>query len=206
MIALNLKHINKELKNKTPEKIIDWAYILSNKRIVTTNFGSYSATLLNTLTRKDNNIDAVWCDTTYNTEETYLHALKLIRELKLSIHIYKPLQNKETIDALFSETENNDNNYRDFKDIVKLEPFRRSLQKHQPEVWFTNIRLGQTEHRNSIDILRYSKDRVLKVSPFYYWSDKKLDSYLAKYNLPKNETYFDVTKIFKNQECGIHFQ
>ena len=206
MIALNLKHLNNKLRNKTPEEIIDWALMFSNNRIVTTSFGSYSSTLLNAISKIDNNIDVVWCDTRYNTEETYIHALHLIHKLKLNIHIYKPTQNKETTDSLFDLSENDNNVFSDFKNIVKLEPFRRALHEHQPEIWFTNIRSGQTEHRNSLDILSYSKEGILKVSPFYYYSDKDLDDYLSKYNLPKNDTYFDVTKVLKQKECGIHFQ
>jgi len=206
MIALNLNYLNKELRKKTPKEIIEWALMLSNKRIVTTSFGSYSTTLLNAISEVNNNIDVVWCDTRYNTEETYIHALNIIHKLKLNIHIYKPLKDKKATDSLYNLTENNVDSYSEFKDIVKLEPFRRALQEHKPEIWFTNVRLGQTEHRNSLDILSYSKNGILKVSPFYYWSDQDLDEYLTKYDLTKNNNYFDVTKVLKHKECGIHFQ
>ena len=56
------------------------------------------------------------------------------------------------------------------------------------------------------DILSYSKNGILKVSPFYYWSNEKLDEYLKAHNLPKNDLYFDPTKATQNRECGIHFQ
>jgi len=36
---LNLEALNKELKNKTPDEIIEWALSISEKRIVTTSFG-----------------------------------------------------------------------------------------------------------------------------------------------------------------------
>jgi len=73
-------------------------------------------------------------------------------------------------------------------------------------VWFTNIRVRQTEYRNSKDILSFSKDGILKVSPFYYWTDSDLNQYMQTHNLPKNESYVDVTKVLSNRECGIHFQ
>jgi len=206
MLVLNLKYLNNKLRNKSPEEIIEWALMLSSKKIITTSFGSYSAVILNAITNKEQDIDVVWCDTGYNTDETYAHALNLIHKLKLNIHIYKPLQNKSTTDTVLALPKLDGFEYDKFKDIVKLEPFRRALQEHQPEVWFTNIRFGQTKHRNTLDILSYSKDGILKVSPFYNCSDEDLDEYLKSYNLPKNETYFDVTKVLQHKECGIHFQ
>ena len=206
MIALNLNYLNKKLKNKTAEEIIEWALMLSNKRIVSTSFGSYSAVLLNAISKKDNAIKTIWCDTGYNTEETYKHALDLIHDLHLNIHIYKPLQDKNVTDTIFNPINTYDEEQTKFKEIVKLEPFRRALKEHGPEIWFTNIRSGQTEHRNALDILSYSKDGILKISPFYYSSDIDLDYYLKTNKLPKNDIYFDITKPLKTKECGIHFQ
>ena len=206
MIALNLNYLNSMLRRKTPQEIIAWAIVLSNKKIITTSFGSYSSVLLHAISKKDQDIDVVWCDTGYNTQETYAHAQNLIHKLKLNINIYKPLQSKSVTDTVLSFPKPQGSEYDKFKDIVKLEPFRRALQTHQPEVWFTNIRSGQTKHRDTLDILSYSKDGILKVSPFYYASDEELDNYLERYGLPKNETYFDITKVLKHKECGIHFQ
>jgi phosphoadenosine phosphosulfate reductase len=64
---------------------------------------------------------------------------------------------------------------------------------------------GQTELRNTKNILSIGKDGILKVSPFYYWTDSDLDRYITLNNLPKNENYFDITKVLKHRECGIHF-
>ena len=91
-----------------------------------------------------------------------------------------------------------------FTEQVKLEPFRRAMTKHQPEIWFTNIRKGQTAFRDRIDILSFSKDGILKVSPFYHWSDSDLDVYLETHDLPNEFAYFDPTKVANNRECGLH--
>jgi phosphoadenosine phosphosulfate reductase len=42
------------------------------------------------------------------------------------------------------------------------------------------------------------------VSPFYHWSDEKLDAYLEKHELPNEFKYFDPTKVLENRECGLH--
>jgi phosphoadenosine phosphosulfate reductase len=91
-----------------------------------------------------------------------------------------------------------------FTEQVKLEPFSRAMKEHQPDVWFTNLRKGQTSFRNSIDIVSESKDGIIKVSPFYNWSDEALDRYLEAKNLSNEFTYFDPTKVESNRECGLH--
>ena len=197
---------NKELKNNSPEDIIDWALKLTKDRIVTTSFGKYSAVLLSTFLKKDKDIKVIWCDTGYNIPETYNHALELMNRFKLNVHTYLPLQSTAFTDFTLGLPDVNNLNHKEFTEIVKLEPFRRALKEHQPEVWFTNIRIRQTELRKSKNILSYSKDGILKVSPFYYWTDDDLDEYLDLKNLPKNSTYFDPVKALENRECGIHLQ
>ncbi|MEM6641583.1 MAG: phosphoadenosine phosphosulfate reductase family protein [Bacteroidota bacterium] len=204
MLDINLDHLNQQLRHKTPDEIIKWAVPLSERRIVTTSFGVYSSVLLSTFGKLDPKIDVIWCDTGYNNYETYEHARKLIEDFRLNIRIYVPKQTKAFTDVTLGLPAVDDPRHEAFTELVKLEPFRRALAEHQPEVWFTNIRVRQTEYRNSLDILSFSKEGILKVSPFYYWSDDDLDDYLKVNNLPKNEAYFDPVKALQSRECGIH--
>ncbi|HMC01633.1 MAG TPA: phosphoadenosine phosphosulfate reductase family protein [Flavobacteriaceae bacterium] len=206
MKYINIEALNKELRDKTPDEIIDWALTLTDQRIVTTSFGVYSEVLLSTFFRKDKNISVIWCDTGYNTPETYDHAMNVINKYKLNVHTYIPLKSREFIDSTIGLPEVTDPKHKEFTEIVKLEPFRRALKEHQPKVWFTNIRVRQTELRSKKDILSYSKDGILKISPFYYWTDEDLDRYVEENNLNKNTSYFDVTKVLASRECGIHLQ
>ncbi len=203
---INIEQLNKELKGQRPEDIVKWALTLTDNRIVTTSFGVYSAVLLNTFHQLDSGIKVIWCDTGYNTPNTYRHALDLMNRLDLNVKKYVPLQSTAFTDVTLGIPEIDDPKHAEFTEIVKLEPFRRALAEHQPKLWFTNIRVRQTEYRSSKDILSFSKDGILKVSPFYYWSDEELDEYLEAHQLPKNESYFDPTKALSNRECGIHLQ
>ena len=203
---LDVAYWNKQLKDKTPDEIIKWALTLSENRVVTTSFGVYSAVLLSSMARHDNNIKVLWCDTLYNDTSTYNHADGLINRYNLNIHRYASLKTKEEIDATIGLPTLQDDNHAEFSEVVKLEPFRRALNEHQPDVWFTNIRVRQTEYRDKKDILSLSKDGILKVSPFYYWNDYDLDNYIEVHGLPKNHDYFDPIKALSNRECGIHLQ
>ena len=204
MLKIDIEAENKRLRKKTPIEIIEWAISLSEKRVVTTSFGTYSAVLLSTINKMDKKMNVLWCDTGYNNHQTYKHANSLIEDYKLNISIYTPKQTRGYIDVTLGLPTVDDPKHEDFTELVKLEPFRRALEEHQPEVWFTNIRVRQTELRVSKDILSYSNDGILKVSPFYYWSDEELDDYLKKNNLPKNPDYFDPVKALQSRECGIH--
>ena len=206
MINIDIDFWNKELKNKTPNEIANWALQLSDNYVVTTSFGIYSSVLLSTMSKLDKDIRVVWCDTLYNQLSTYEHASRLIKKYNLNILKYQSLYTKEEIDATIGLPSLEDDNHAIFSEAVKLEPFRRALKEQNPDVWFTNIRVRQTEYRDKKDILSYSKDGILKVSPFYYWSDADLDEYIEENQLTKNGFYFDPIKALLNRECGIHLQ
>ncbi|MGK0454211.1 MAG: phosphoadenosine phosphosulfate reductase, partial [Paraglaciecola sp.] len=134
----------------------------------------------------------------------YEHAEEVIKKLNLNIHLYVPKQTVAHRNAVLGIPSIKDSKHVLFTEQVKLEPFTRALKEHKPDVWFTNLRKGQTAFRNSIDIVSKSKDGILKVSPFYNWSDEELDSYLEKHNLPNEFDYFDPTKVESTRECGLH--
>ena len=93
-----------------------------------------------------------------------------------------------------------------FTQQVKLEPFKRAMEEIKPDLWITNLRKGQTEFRNNIDIVTETNEGLLKISPFYYWSDSDLDGYMDEHNLENEFDYFDPTKVNEKRECGLHNQ
>lgn len=204
MKNLNIEQINKDLQDKSPVEIIAWAISVAKSPLVTTNFRPYEVAILYACTQVENKLKVIWCDTGYNTPQTYKHANKLIEKLELNIHLYVPQQTVAYRDATIGTPQIEDPLHKLFTEQVKLEPFNRAMKEHMPDVWFTNLRKGQTAFRSSIDIISMSKDGLLKVSPFYYWTDKQLDTYLAKNNLPNEFKYFDPTKVIENRECGLH--
>lgn len=196
--------LNGHFKGIPPEEIISWAIKNAEKAVVTTNFRPYEVAILNAVVDVKNDISVIWCDTGYNTPNTYKHAEELIDRLKLNIKLYVPKQTSSHRDVVMGIPGIDDPRHAEFTEQVKLEPFRRAMADHKPDVWFTNLRKGQTELRNSLDILSLSKDGVLKVSPFYHWSDTQLDAYLKERKLPNEHKYFDPTKVLENRECGLH--
>ena len=204
MKNFNIEQINKELQYKSPTEIIAWALSIAENPLVTTNFRPYEVAILHACTQVENKLKVIWCDTGYNTPQTYKHANELINKLGLNIHLFVPQQTAAHRDATMGIPQIEDPQHAVFTEQVKLEPFNRAMQEHKPDVWFTNLRKGQTAFRSSIDIVSMSKDGLLKISPFYHWTDEQLDAYLAENKLPNEFTYFDPTKVLENRECGLH--
>lgn len=201
---MNLEKINKELENKSPREVVDWAISFAKKPLITTNFRPYEVAILKAVTEVKTDINVIWCDTGYNTLQTYKHAEEIIKKLSLNINLYTPRQTVAHRNAVLGVPAIDNPKHTIFTEQVKLEPFARAMKEHQPDVWFTNLRKGQTAFRNSIDIVSVSKDGIIKVSPFYNWTDEQLDAYLKEKGLPNEFIYFDPTKVESNRECGLH--
>ena len=204
MTTEELLKINSELREKTPLQICKWAVAYGKKSIVTTNFRPYEAAILHTCVNASPTIPVVWCDSGYNTPATYTHAETVIEKLQLQVHLYVPKQTVAHRAITLGIPEIEDPKHILFTEQVKLEPFKRAMGELQPDVWFTNLREGQTAHRNTLDIVSQDKNGVLKVSPFYYYSDAELDVYLEENALPNEFDYFDPTKVLEHRECGLH--
>ncbi len=203
-MSQNGKELSESLNGKTPTEVVEWALARAKTPVVTTNFRPYEASILHLVTRTSADINVIWCDTGYNTYKTYVHADALIESLGLNIKLYVPEQTTAHRDFRLGIPDVDDPKHAQFTEEVKLEPFRRAMLEHQPDVWFTNLRKGQTAFRDGIDIISFSKDGKMKVSPFYHYSDDELDAYLEKHNLPNELAYFDPTKALSNRECGLH--
>lgn len=201
---MNITAINQTLKDRRPVEIVEWALANSKKPVITTNFRPYEVAILHLVTQVDPDIQVIWCDTGYNTHKTYRHAHALINELQLNIDIYVPKLSAGYRDVLLGIPEVDTPEHKLFSEQVKLEPFQRAMNEHNPDLWFTNLRKGQTAFRDSIDIVSQSNEGLIKVSPFYYHSDEELDNYLSAHNLTNEFDYFDPTKALENRECGIH--
>ncbi len=199
-----LQQLNLELRDKSPLEIAKWAVKNAQNAVVTTNFRPYEAAILYVASEAKKDIPVVWCDTGYNTPNTYRHAEEVIKLLKLNIDLYVPKQTTSHRDVVMGIPQIDDPLHKVFTEQVKLEPFKRAMANHKPDVWFTNLRKGQTAHRDNLDILSQGADGILKVSPFYYYSDEELDIFLEENNLPNEHKYFDPTKVLENRECGLH--
>ena len=149
-----IKELNEALKEASPADIIKKAFELNNKAVVTTNFRPYEAAILHAVSKVEANIPVVWCDTGYNTPQTYKHAEQVIKDLNLNVSLYVPKQTTSHRDVVMGIPNVDAPEHALFTEQVKLEPFKRAMDEHKPSVWFRNLRQGQTAFRNSFCLRR----------------------------------------------------
>lgn len=196
--------LNQNCRYEDPLEIIAFSLQLAENPILTTSFGTYSSSLLHAVTTIQPNIPVIWCDTGYNTEATYKHAHFLIEKLALNIFIYTPKYTTAFIESKVGKPKLGNPNHDTFSEVTKLEPFRRALNDFKPDVWFTNVREGQTQYRNTLDIFHLSQENILKVAPFYHFTTASVKDYIQKHKLPLELDYYDPVKALEHRECGIH--
>ena len=201
----NLTIINKKLKDKSPLEILKWALENSENPILTTNFRPYEGAIIHLCISEKPDIKVLWCDSGYNTKATYVYAEKIIRSLNLNLKLFSPLQTSAHRDVFMGQVpEINDPKHEEFTRQVKLEPFNRAINEIKPDLWITNLRKGQTQFRDNIDIVSEGNKGLLKISPFYYWTDLELEKYMNDNKLENEFDYFDPTKVDEKRECGLH--
>ena len=196
--------LNEVLQGKTPHEIIALTLEIAARPVITTNFRPYESAILLAVTLIQPDIKVIWCDTGYNTPHTYRFAHEMISSLSLNMHIYTPKTTSGFRDAQMGIPQVDTEEHKHFTEEVKLEPFKRALKAHQPDLWLTNLRKDQNEFRSQLNILHLSKEGILKVSPFFYFSELEVELYLERHSLPNEPKYFDPTKVLTKRECGLH--
>ena len=180
----NIEKINEKFLNNSPQEIMNWAFNNSKNPILTTNFRPYEIAIIHLCINLKPDIRIVWCDSGYNTKATYEYAEKIIAEFNLNLKLYTPRQTSAHREVYMGDVpEINDPRHEKFTEEVKLEPFRRAMDEIKPDLWITNLRKGQTVFRDGLNILTKTVNGLLKISPFYNWTDSELDNYMKEHNL-----------------------
>jgi phosphoadenosine phosphosulfate reductase len=207
MKTLDLDAANKELRHLSPVEIVKWATTQSGKLMSSTSFSPNSAAMIHVITQADPSIPIVWVDSGYNVPDAYRVAETIMEKLKPNMQIYIPQITAERRNAIMGGIPHPDDDpevHQEFTRQVKLEPFQKAIDDLAPEVWFSGIRREETDFRKTLDILSYDNRGILKVAPFFYWTDEQVDDYMAENELPSCRHYFDPTKVEDGRECGLH--
>ncbi|MFA5495287.1 MAG: phosphoadenosine phosphosulfate reductase family protein [Porticoccaceae bacterium] len=202
-----LRQLNNQLRDKTPQDIIQWALGLGTGVFASTSFSPNSAGMLHMIKQLAPDLPVVWVDSGYNMADTYRTAEKIINDLRLNMHVYIPQMTAERRNALMGGIPHPDDDeqlHREFTRQVKLEPFQRAIDALSGKIWITGIRQQETEFRKSLDILTLDDRGLLRVAPLFYWSESQLQDYVDTHGLPSCRHYFDPTKVTDGRECGLH--
>ncbi|HTQ99464.1 MAG TPA: phosphoadenosine phosphosulfate reductase family protein [Candidatus Acidoferrum sp.] len=202
---MNLDDLNRQYAAAQPQDIIRHALSLPGKAVVTTHFGPFEAVILHMATLVKPDLQVVWVDHGYNTKATYRCAEKIINQLKLNVDVFTPKVSAARQEAaLGGIPDYTEDAHKTFTENFKLEPFRRAMAQHKPDIWLTALRKEQTEFRQSLNIFTQDDKGVLKVAPLFFWTEAQMRAYLEQHKLPNEDSYYDPTKALENRECGLH--
>ncbi len=208
MTSDQIRAANAQLRSQEPIEIVRWGIAQAGGRaIVSTNFRPYEAAILHLVTQVQPDIPVLWVDHGYNRPATYRHAEYLRKRLQLNLKPYLPRMTPAHRDAVHGDvpTPEDEAALKEFSAVMKLEPFQRGMRELAPTVWITALRKSQNPNRAELDVLTEDKNfGSLKLSPFFYWDDARLEEYLRQYDLPNEWDYFDPAKADEKRECGLH--
>lgn len=199
-----LELANQELADAEPRAITEWALKRSRKPVVSTNFRPGAAVMLHLITQLKPDIPVIWVDSGYNTPATYRHVALVRQRLNLNLHCFTPRLTSANYAAVHGKLpQPEDQDYAQFVQVAKLEPFERAFNELKPDVWFTGIRAEQSALRRSFGVVSRGLHNTLRVAPLHGSTDAQIRSYLERHRIPDNEDYIDPTKPGPKQECGL---
>ena len=181
-------------------KVVSVQLQSARRPMVSTKFGPESAVLLHMVTNLLPDIPVVWVDTGYNTRATLLFAEHLTEQMSLNLSVWKP----KSSHVYRSPPAIDEPDHTQFTEEVKLEPFRRALAVHRPDIWFSGLRREQTSHRSNLEMLEEHAKGYRKVYPLLDWSASDVERYLEYHHLASETDYYDPTKGIAHRECGLH--
>ena len=203
---MDLVAVNIALRHQPPREIVRWALSQGKNPIATTSFGKTSAALLHCLQSDASDIPVIWVDHGYNMPSTYHYVDEMMDRFSLNLHVYTPRVTTERRQAISGGVPlpEHEDAYAQFAKEVKIEPFQRAIDEHQPDIWLTGISRYETDYRRTLDIVSVDSRGLLRVAPFFYWRANDIKAYLERHELPSPQHYFDPTKLSDTAECGLH--
>ena len=185
---MDLKAANSELSNANAQDVVRWALdTFGDGLAMSTSFGIQSVALLHLVTQIAPEIPVVWIDTGYLPAETYRHAERVARQLRLNLHIYQAEVSPARMEALHGRLWEKDgkDGLAAYLKLRKVEPMERALRELGVKAWMAGLRLDQTGLRRQLERVTTQGD-VVKVHPILKWCDRRINSYLRFHGLPEH--------------------
>jgi len=146
-------------------------------------------------------ITALHVNTTAGLPEVEEYVKEVCKKMEVSLEIVKPLHDyfdlakKWGIPGFRS---------RWCCKTLKIAPIRRFLQRiEEPKIVFDGIRAAESTIRATyVPIWHHPSFRCINVSPIFFWSDKKIQDYIKRQNLPLSP--FANLRVSGECWCGAY--
>ena len=202
MKSYNLEEINKELEDKSPKEIIEYAInLLGVDKITTASSLSIEDQMLTHLAvniNKDSRIFVL--DTGRHFQSTYDVIDETWRKYGFKYEIYSP--NTEALQE-FVRNYGPNTFYIDVENrkkccgIRKVEPLKRALSN--VDAWIVGLRREQAVTRTAVPIVEWDEGHgVLKFSPLAKLTEEEVWNYIKENKVPYSDLY---NKGFRSIGC-----
>ena len=228
-VPLDLDQINEQLKDASPQEIIQWASdTFGDDCAMTSSFGINSAVMLHLVSQIHPNLNIIAIDTGYLLPDTYRFANQLETLLNLNVKWYSPRISTGHIEALHGELWKNEDDafYQKYFDYTKGEPMQRALKELGVKAWIAGLGARQTQFRSTLRTVEL-QNGIYKIHPIIKWTSKEKFFYLKEHGLPEHPLHEqgyasvgdwhssrpvsaddgderDTRFGGKRQECGLH--
>ncbi|MCX6935260.1 MAG: phosphoadenylyl-sulfate reductase [Verrucomicrobia bacterium] len=174
-----------DVSDWSPAERLYWVVVeFPGKIVLTTSFGAQSAALLHLATKIQPDLPIIFIDTGYHFPETLSFADELQARLHLHIKTYRPRLSPQEIESRHGRLwEQGPDGLAKFHEIIRVEPLRRALREHHPQVWIAGLRRSSSESRRKLEILS-QQESSLKLLPILEWTDRDVGAYLKENSLP----------------------
>lgn len=185
-LKIQLEAVNQKLENAQAEQVVHWANeTFDQGLVVSTSFGIQAAVMLHLVTQVRSSIPVIWVDTGYLPPQTYQFAEQLTERLQLNLHVYQSSVSPARMEALYGKLweQNSVEALNQYDQMRKVEPMQRALQELKASAWLAGLRRGQTDYRQSLQIVGQQAG-CYKILPILSWNSKDIYEYLTAHDLP----------------------
>lgn len=183
--------LNREFKSLNPEEIIARLCKEYKEIVFSTSFGKEDQAIISLISHFGYPVNVFTLDTGRLFEETYEVFQRTIEKYNIKIDVMYP-QSKDLQHLLSNKGPFSFYNSVEERiqccNIRKIEPLKRALKGK--EIWITGLRKEQSSNRNDMEMVEWDEgNNLIKVNPFFYWTQFALEEYLDKNNVPINSLH-----------------
>ncbi|MGC4837316.1 phosphoadenylyl-sulfate reductase [Micromonospora vinacea] len=214
----------RDLEGAPALEIARWAAQTFGDRFCVTS-SMADAVLAHLVSRVAPGVDVVFLDTGLHFPETLRVRDEVARTLPVNVRSIRPRltvgqQDGQYGPRLFNKSPD------DCCQLRKVEPLERALTGY--DAWAAGLRRDESPSRANTPVVTFDARRgKVKVNPIAAWSQKDVDAYIARFNVPVNELFkqgygsigcWPCTRrtkagedaragrwaMFEKTECGLH--
>lgn len=189
MTKEDIKELNKELENASPQDILKRVLAIFGQHIaLSSSLGAEDQVLTDMLLKTDANARIFTLDTGRLFPETYDLIDRTSRKYKTKIEVFFPdhqkiqsMVNTKGINLFYESVENR----KECCHLRKIEPLQRAFSTL--DAWICGLRASQAVTRQNIDVIEWDENnQLVKINPLAQWTEEQVWAYIHANKVPYN--------------------